>query len=36
MSNFKNTKVNLNAKSGVIASGHIKNTNEIKRERGIS
>ena len=32
MSNFKNTKVNLNAKSGVIAAGHIKNMNE--RERG--
>lgn len=35
MSNFKNTKVNLNAKSGVIAAGHIKNMNERERGRGI-
>ncbi|MSR92694.1 hypothetical protein [Inconstantimicrobium porci] len=33
MSNFKNTKVNLNVSSGVMAAGHIKNRNEIKRER---
>ena len=36
MSNFKNTKVNLNASSGVIAAGHIKNKKERERERGIA